>query len=324
MRDSDIKAPTVHHAQEVMRSHRQRIIAWLRRFTVVAIRDTSLVVKGSILILIGFVFVGTFARLLVPYAPSHIDLLSRAQPPMWVHGGGAHHILGTDVLGRDILSRLIDGTRITLLLTVISIAVGAILGSSIGLISGIGAGIPGSIWGKLIDILFMRFTDLVLAVPIILIALLLAVVFGPSFRVVLVVTSVFLWSAYARVVRTEAIAICAHSYIDLALIAGVSRTGIGLRHVLPNVLAPIIVLATLQVGFVILFASALSFLGAGVPPPQATWGGMVADGRSVLSQDWWIATLPGILIAVVVFAANSLGDWLRDTLDPRMAHVPSW
>jgi peptide/nickel transport system permease protein len=225
-------------------------------------------------------------------------------------GGAWNHILGTDKQGRDILSRLIFGARVSLSISLFAVFVGGAIGTLVGLVAGYASG-----WA---DHVLMRLVDLSLALPLVLMALVLVSVFGASYGTVIAVVVLLLWSSYARQVRAETLSLKHQDFVQRARVTGASHLRILLRHILPNLFNTIIVLATLQVGTVILLESTLSFLGVGVPPPYPSWGVMVADGRELLVGAWWIAIMPGLAIVIVVLAMNVLGDWLRDHLDPRL------
>jgi peptide/nickel transport system permease protein len=254
-----------------------------------------------------------FAPLVAPYDPLKGSLAKRLKPPVWQQGGTIEHPLGTDKLGRDMLSRIIYGARVSLMVSLIAIVVGGIIGTSLGLISGY--------FGGRVDALIMRLVDISLALPTILLALVLVAAVGPSFGTVVAVLVVLLWARYARLVRGEALSVKERDFIARARVAGASHTRIMSRYIFPNVVNSLIVLATLQVGYVILLESALSFLGAGLPRPTPAWGLMIADGRELIVTAWWVSMFPGLAIMLTVLALNLLGDWLRDHLDPKLRNV---
>jgi peptide/nickel transport system permease protein len=254
-----------------------------------------------------------FASQVAPYDPLKGSLAKRLKPPVWQEGGSIDHPLGTDKLGRDILSRLIHGARVSLMVSMIAIFVGGIAGTALGLISGY--------FGGRVDSLIMRLVDISLSLPTILLALVLVAAVGPSFGTVITVLVVLLWARYARLVRGETLSIRERDFIARARVAGASHTRIMAKYIFPNVVNSLVVLATLQVGYVILLESALSFLGAGLPRPTPAWGLMIADGRELIVTAWWVSMFPGLAIMLTVLALNLLGDWLRDHLDPKLRNV---
>ena len=228
-------------------------------------------------------------------------------------GGSWANPLGTDHLGRDILSRIIHGARISLIVAGVTLGIGGTAGVALGLIAG---------WhGRWVDELIMRLVDIKLAIPLILIALVLVISLGQSFSIIVAVLAIWIWPRFARQVRGEVLQLKKTDYVGLAIVAGASTSRILLVHIFPGVINTLIVVATLQVGIVILLEATLSFLGAGVPPPTPAWGSMVADGRDRLADAWWISTMPGLAIMLTVMSLNLLGDWLRDTLDPRLRQL---
>ena len=254
-----------------------------------------------------------FAPLLAPHDPLLGKLANERIPPIWHAGGSTKFLLGTDPLGRDILSRIIFGARISLKLSGTVIAIGAIAGTSVGLIAG---------WyGGKIDEVLMRLAELNFAIPFVLVALASAVVFGPSFGLILILLSIYSWAAFARQIRADTLRLKSEDYVALAQVAGASVPRILFRHILPGVISTLLVLVTLNIGQLILAEAGLSFLGVGIPGPTPAWGGMVADGRDYISENYWIALLPGLAIFLVVYAMNFTGDWLRDRWDPRLRQI---
>jgi peptide/nickel transport system permease protein len=249
-----------------------------------------------------------FAPALAPQDPHLGVLADRLMPPAWLAGGDNAHWLGTDVLGRDILSRLLYGARISLLVAFLSVTGAGIFGSAIGIAAGY--------FGAWPDRILMRIVDLAISLPIILIALLVGVLVGPSLTNIVIIIGLMLWSLFARMARNETLRVSKLPYVDLARTAGCSSLRIAIDHLLPNVAGPLIVLATLQVGTVIIMESALSFLGVGVPPPAPAWGSMIAEGRSYVLSAWWICIFPGFAIMLTVLVVNLLGDRLAESLDP--------
>jgi peptide/nickel transport system permease protein len=264
-------------------------------------------------IVVALVLCALFAPWLSPHSPLEGSLGDRLVAPVGMDGAKPGHPLGTDRLGRDTLSRLLYGARISLSVSVIGITLTGTLGSFIGLLAGFVGG-----WT---ETLLMRLVDISLSLPGILIAVLLSVVFEPSFTNVIIVVVFLLWPSYARLVRGETLGIKQQEFVALARVAGCSGLTIMFRHIVPNLAPSILVLATLHVGYVIVLEAALSFLGVGIPPPTPSWGVMVADGRGLIEQAWWVSILPGIAILVTVLSLNILGDWVRDRLDPKLRQV---
>ncbi|MGE0154261.1 MAG: ABC transporter permease [Reyranellaceae bacterium] len=248
--------------------------------------------------------------LLARHDPNVQSLGTRFVPPFWLEGGRLDYPLGTDGLGRDILSRIVHGTRISLIVAVLALLVGGVIGGGLGLISGYAGG-----W---VDAVLMRLADSMLAFPMILLAFLLAVTVGASLGTVVVAVALVIWARFARVVRGEVLSLRERNFVKLARIAGCGTPRILWVHILPNVINTIVVLLTLQLGWVIIVESSLSFLGAGIPPPTPAWGSMIADGRSSLVRAWWVCTMPGIALMLTVLSFNLIGDWLRDVFDPKL------
>jgi peptide/nickel transport system permease protein len=248
-----------------------------------------------------------------PYDPIQGSLSKRLKPPAWQQGGTIEHLLGTDKLGRDNLSRIIHGARVSLIVSLVAIFVGGVIGTGLGMISGY--------FGGWVDAVLMRLVDISLSLPTILLALVLVAAVGPSFGTVITVLVVLLWARYARLVRGETLSIKERDFIARARVAGASHTRIMVRYIFPNVVNSLVVLATLNVGYVILLESALSFLGVGLPRPLPAWGLMIADGRELIVQAWWVSMFPGLAIMLTVLSLNLLGDWLRDHLDPKLRNV---
>jgi peptide/nickel transport system permease protein len=253
-----------------------------------------------------------FAPQIAPYDPLQTSLTDRLKPPAFA-GGSEAHLLGTDKLGRDVLSRIIWGSRVSLSVALLVIVITASIGTALGIFGGYLGG-----W---VDGLLMRITDISLAFPAIVIALLLAVILGPSLSTVVLAVSLLGWAPYARLIRGEVLKLREADFVLQARIIGCSPARIMLTHVFPNIINPLLILATLFFGGVILIESALSYLGAGIPPPVATWGSMVSDGRSLIDTAWWISFFPGLAIGLVVMSGNFLGDWLRDRLDPKLRQI---
>ena len=312
----------------------------------------------SVALLLLVVVAGAGADLIAPHDPENGDLANRNLPPFWGGptttpklvveqpetgkrhlqipldeareidpnaaigdtveveiraGGSTEFLLGTDHLGRDLLSRVIFGARISLIVSLVTLGVGGILGVILGLVAG---------WyGGWTDEFLMRLVDIILSLPLILVALVLVVAVGQSLEIIVVVLALWIWPRFARMVRGEVLQLKTMDYVALARVAGASTSRILFKHLFPGTTNTLIVVATLQVGIVILVEATLSFLGAGVPPPEPAWGSMVADGRDRLTDAWWIATVPGAAILLTVMSLNLFGDWLRDKLDPRLRQI---
>jgi peptide/nickel transport system permease protein len=273
--------------------------------------------KGAPVISLGIVavliFVAVFANVLPPHSPYYGSLADRLVPPVWTEGGSSAYLLGTDAQGRDILSRIILGARITLIVAFVAVVVAGLIGTVLGLISGYSGGI--------IDAVTMRTCDAMFSFPIILIALIFAVILGPSLPNLTFILVLAIWAPYARVVRGETLTWKERDFVAYARVAGTSPYKIIARHLLPNVLNSVLVMATFNAAFVIILEASLSFLGAGVPPPTPSWGSMTADGRQYVASAWWISLFPGAALVLVVLSLNLLGDWLRDRLDPKLRQL---
>ena len=252
---------------------------------------------------------GLFGQWLAPHDPIAIDLAKSFTPPVWHAEGSASNLLGTDKLGRDILSRVIIGSRVSLALSLTIIGLGGGVGVILGLISGYS--------GRKVDSLIQRGVEVILAMPTILVALVFVFTVGRSFESVMFILSPFLAARFTRIVRGETLSIRERDFVAVAKVIGTPAWMLLLRHILPNVFNTVIVLATLVVGHLILLEASLSFLGVGVPPPHPAWGLMVAGGREFISSAYWIALFPGLAILFAVLSINLFGDWLRDTLDTR-------
>jgi peptide/nickel transport system permease protein len=260
-----------------------------------------------------FIALAIVAPLITTYDPVKNDLINSLQPPAWAKGGTSAHFLGTDGFGRDVLSRLVYGARVSLLVAAFSLVIALTIGTSVGIVAGYRGGS--------IDSILMRLVDIVLALPTILVALVVAVAVGPSFTNLVLVMGALIWPRLARLIRGEALIQKNQDYVRYAQSIGVPGWVIVLRHVLPNVLPTLLVVTTLEIGGVILLEAALSFLGAGLPPPSPSWGVMINDGRALIATGWWIALFPGVAITLTVMSCNALGDWLRDYLDPKTRQV---
>jgi peptide/nickel transport system permease protein len=269
-------------------------------------------VFGLIMVL-GVIVSAIFAPLLSPHDPILSDLEKRLLPPIGQAGADPGYLLGTDYLGRDIVSRLIYGARISLVVSISAVVFSAILGTIIGLISGF--------YGGMIDSIFMRLADVQLAFPFILLAIAIIAVLGPSLQNIIIVMAITGWVIYARVVRAEILSLREKEFVIATRALGGSNGRIIFHHLLPNVIPQCIVIITLEMARMIIMEAALSFLGLGIQPPTPTWGGMLADGRVYLATSWWLATFPGLVIMLVVLGINLLGNWFRDVLDPRLTQL---
>ena len=263
-----------------------------------------------VLILMLLATFAVFAPLLANQDPEKGNLRVRIVPPVWLEGGSSEHLLGTDQQGRDIWSRIVYGTRISLLIATIVLSAGAVGGTALGIVSGF--------FGGLIDEVLMRLVDLTFAMPFILVALVVAIVLGQAIEIIIILLIIFSWGAFARQARGETLALKERDYVAQARVAGGTSRYIMTRHILPGLINTIIVMASLRVGQLILAESILSFLGLGIPPPTPAWGAMVADGRGYISTAWWVSFFPGLMIFFTVMGFNFLGDWLRDYFDPRL------
>jgi peptide/nickel transport system permease protein len=267
----------------------------------------------SVLILLVFIVFGIFGNYFMPHEATKAHFGDVLTPPMWQEGGSAEYILGTDHLGRDILSRIIGGATISLEVGFIVIFFAGALGVVVALLSGY--------LGGRIDAVLMRITDMFLSMPFLMIAIVLAAVLGASTKNIIIVLVTLGWAGYARVLRGEVLRIKERDFVLLARVARCSKTRIMLRHIFPNIVNTLVVLGTLQLGQVIIAESSLSFLGLGVPPPAPAWGSMVGDGRDLIFSAWWVSFFPGMAILFVVMSTNLLGDWLRIRLDPKFRQL---
>jgi len=272
--------------------------------------------KGAVfglIMVLGVIFSAVLAPWISPHDPILQDVEKRLFPPMWQEGADPNYLLGTDHLGRDIVSRLIYGARISIVVSVSAVALSAVLGTLIGLLSGY--------YGGKVDNIFMRIADVQLAFPFILLAIAIIAVLGPNLQNIILTMAITGWVIYARVVRAEVLSLREKEFITSVRALGGSNGRIIFKHLFPNVVPPIIVIVTLEMARMIIMEAALSFLGLGIQPPTPTWGGMLADGRVYLVTSWWLATFPGLVIMLVVLGINLLGNWLRDMLDPRLTQL---
>ena len=264
-------------------------------------------------ILLFFVVLAIFADVISPYSPVDVSLRNRLTPPMWQAEGTSSYPLGTDPLGRDLATRIAYGAQTTLMVAASTVLLSAGIGVVLGLIAGYNRGI--------VDTFIMRAADITIAFPIILFAIMLVVILGPGIFNLVISVGVVLWARFARVIRGEVLILMERDFIARARVAGCSSIRIIVVHLFPNILNTMVVLLTLQIGFVIIIESSLSFLGAGVPPPTPAWGSMIAEGREYTTNAWWVSVVPGVALALIVISFNLLGDWLREALDPRQRQV---
>lgn len=262
-------------------------------------------------IFFGFIVAAAvLAPWIAPHPPNAQDLSARLLPPVWQSGGTTKYLLGTDLLGRDMLSRILYGAQVSLSVGAIAVVCRMLIGVVIGLIAGY--------FGGPLRTFFMRLGDIQLALPALVLAIGLIAALGPSIANVILVLSIAGWVLYARLVVSEVIIVRQQEFVSSARLLGASHIRIMLRHILPNIASTVIVFASLDFGMMMLLEGSLSFLGLGVQPPQPSWGGMTADGRALIGSAWWIATLPGAALVITVAVINVLGEQLRDRLDPRL------
>ena len=282
------------------------------------------ILPGAIVALM--VFTAVFAPLVAPSDSRKQSLADSRHPPVWfgnpelterdiargTEKAGLYR-LGADELGRDVLTRVVFGARLSLQIVIVALTSGVLVGTLLGLFAGY--------WGGWIDELIMRLVDFWLALPFILVALVVAIVWGQSLMIMLGLLALLAWSPFVRNIRAEVLTLKELDYVNMARVAGATGPRIMIRHLLPGVFNTIVVIATLRVGSLILAEASLSFLGVGIPPPTPAWGLMVAEGRQWLTTAWWISFFPGLAIFLVVMSLNFFGDWLRDKLDPRLRQV---
>ena len=274
-----------------------------------------------LVVLAVLIFIAVFAPFLAPHDTRSGGIRNRHLPPAWavlddgytVKDGNMDHVLGTDHAGRDVMSRLFFGARISLVVAGIALTSGFLIGTTMGITSGF----AGGWWDEIVT----RTVDIFAALPFLMMALVATMMFGQSLRLLLVLMALLAWVPFVRVTRSQTLVIKNEPYVDLARVAGCSTPRILIRHILPGVLSTAVVIATLSVGSLILAEAALSFLGAGVPSPTPTWGAMVQEGRNYLSTAWWPTVFPGVAIFLTVMSLNFTGDWLRDRLDPRLRQL---
>lgn len=267
----------------------------------------------AIMILAVVVACAMFAPQIAPHNPNSGSLMDQFIDPVWSPDGDTDNLLGTDYFGRDVLSRLIYGARVSILVATCAILLSALFGTLLGLIAGY--------FGRFLDAFIMRLTDGMWSIPWLVVAIVIAVALGASLANTVFILAFFGWPMYARQVRALSLVIKEQDYISLAKVAGAPAPRVIVRHFIPNIVPTFLVLATLDIGNIILAEATLSFLGVGVPPPTASWGAMAAEGQGYLATRWWLALFPGIAILLTVMAANVFGDWLRDYLDPKLRQL---
>lgn len=272
------------------------------------------IIPGIPLLVLGLIVIcAIFTPLIAPHDPYTGSLYNQFIPPRWMPGGNSHYLLGTDYFGRDILSRIIYAARITTIVVFVAIFGSALLGTVLGLIA--------SYVGGMVDAVIMRITDALISIPLLVVAIVLAAAIGAGIINVIAILIVFEWPIYARQIRSEGLIIRETDYVALAKVAGVSPFRMLYRHFFFNVIPTLLVLATFEIGDVIMWEATLSFLGVGVPPPTPSWGSMVSDGQAYIISRWWLSAFPGIAILLTVLAANIFGDWIRDRLDPKLRQL---
>lgn len=266
-----------------------------------------------LVVLLFFVVLAVFADVISPYSSTEVSLRNRLNPPLWSAEGSWSHPLGTDPLGRDLATRIAYGARTSLMVAAATVLLSAAIGVVLGLIAGYNRGI--------IDTIIMRAADITIAFPIILFAIMLVVILGAGIINLVIAVGVVLWARFARVIRGEVLILMERDFVARARVSGCSSARIIVVHLFPNIVNTMVVLLTLQIGFIIIIESSLSFLGAGVPPPTPAWGSMIAEGREYTTSAWWVSVIPGVALALIVVSFNLLGDWLREALDPRQRQV---
>ena len=268
----------------------------------------------SLFIMVLLLVCAVFAPLLSPHDPTGIDVLeAKYAPPYLGEYWDWSHPLGTDILGQDMLSRLIYGARTAVFISLVALGTGAFVGTVLGLVAGFKLG-----WA---DVLIMRAADAALGFPTILVALIIVTILGAGIENIILAVAVTVWARFARMIRGDVLAIKELDFVTFAKIAGLSMPMIIVRHIFPNTINTLLVITSLQIGQVILLEASLSFLGLGLPVGSPAWGIMVSEGRSVILDVWWLSLLPGLAITIVVLAFNFFGDWMRDTLDPKLRRI---
>lgn len=266
----------------------------------------------GIVVIVFFILCAIAPQWIAPHDPFAQSLIRRLKPPSFMEGGVSGYFFGTDQLGRDTLSRIIYGARVTLIVSLFAVIVSALIG--------IWAGLAAGFFGGKTDAIILRLIDMQLAFPVVLLVIAIVAVVGPSLANLVILMGLSAWPRFARIVRGSVLSVRGLEYVEAARSIGASKLRIMMQHILPNILSAIIVYASFELARMILLEATLSFLGLGVQPPTPTWGGMINDGKNYLSISWAVSLLPGIAIALVILAFNLLGDELRDALDPQLSH----
>jgi len=281
-----------------------------RSFVRKTLRNPKALIGSAIIVAV--ILMAIFAPFISPGDPYKYDISVRLKPPSFIDTKSPY-LLGTDALGRDILSRIIYGSRVSLIVSLASVLGAGLVGTILGVISGF--------FGGKVDSLIMRIVDVQMAIPFLVLAIVVMAVLQPGLQNIIIVLVITGWVRYARVARAQSLVVKENEFITAAVALGATKKRIIFSDVVPNIIMPLLIIATLEVGQMILAEAALSFLGLGVQPPTATWGGMVADGRDYITYAWWVATIPGIAILIAVMGINFFGDWVRDTFDPRLRNL---
>jgi peptide/nickel transport system permease protein len=303
--DDRMAAPAAGNVPEAQRATGLRLV--VRSLG----RDRAAIL--GVLLVLAWLGVGLLGPVMIPGDPNRQELADALRPPVWLEGGVREQPLGTDHLGRDILVRIVYGARTSMLVGVSAVTLAVVAGALAGLFA--------AEWGGAVDEVLMRVADIQLSIPFILLAITVLALLGGSMRSMVLVLVLAGWVIYARVLRSELLYLREVEFVQGARALGASRLRVIFRHLLPNTAGMIVVVATLELANVIILEAALSFLGVGIGPPEVSWGTMLADGRDYLTTEWWIATLPGVAIAVTILGVNLIGDWVRDVLDPRAARA---
>ncbi|TYL71864.1 ABC transporter permease [Bradyrhizobium cytisi] len=262
-----------------------------------------------ILILLLIIVAAMGGESIAPHDPNGLDLGAAFRPPFWQAGGSYDYLLGTDNLGRDVLSRIIAGARVSAIVVLYAIGFSGAIGTMLGIMAGY--------FGGIVDMIIVRITEIMMAIPTLALALIFTATMDPGLSTVIIVIVLTYWTWYARIIRSEILSLRERDYVAFAKVAGCGPVTIFLRHLVPNIFNTLVVLMTLQVGQVIIFEASLSFLGVGIQPPDTSWGLMLADARQYITYAWWGITMPGIAIILTCLSSNLIGDWLRDLLDPK-------